>query len=151
MAATTSTKERTMATLLNAYLGFDNQAREAMEFYRSVFGGELDITPYNSFGPPDDPADADKVMHSVLKTPAGLTLMGSDAPAGMERDSGSSISLSLSGGSEDDSTLRSYWDGLSAGATITMPLATAQWGDVFGMLTDRYGTQWMVSIEAPKG
>jgi PhnB protein len=140
-----------MATLLNAYLGFDNKAREAMEFYRSVFGGQLDVTPYSQFGPPDNPADADKVMHSVLKTSEGLTLMASDVPSGMEPDTGASISLSLSGGVDDEPKLRGYWDGLSAGATITMPLEKAQWGDMFGMLTDRYGTQWMVSIEAPKG
>ena len=140
-----------MATLLNAYLGFENQAREAMEFYRSVFGGQLDVTPFGAFDGAGDPADADKVMHSQLVTPTGLTLMASDTPPGMERREGSAISLSLSGGPDDEATLRGYWDGLAAGATVSVPLDTAPWGDTFGMLTDRFGVGWMVSIGARQG
>ncbi len=140
-----------MTTLLNPYLSFGDDAREAMEFYRSVFGGQLDITPFGAFDTPTDPSDADRVMHSQLVTPLGLTLMASDTPAGMERREGTSISLSLSGGPDDDATLRGYWDGLAAGGTVAVPLDTAPWGDTFGMLTDRFGTPWMVSIAARQG
>ena len=140
-----------MTISLSPYLGFRDDAREAMEFYRSVFGGQLDVTPFGAFDGAGDPADADKVMHSQLVTPTGLTLMASDTPASMEPDRGSSISLSLSGGPDDEDTLRGYWDGLAAGGTVTMPLDKAPWGDTFGMLTDRFGTKWMVSIGSAQG
>jgi PhnB protein len=140
-----------MATRLNPYLSFGHEARDAMEFYRSVFGGQLDITPFGAFETPGIPGDAEGVMHSQLVTPAGLTLMASDTPPGMERSEGSSISLSLSGGPDDEATLRGYWDGLAAGGAVTMPLGTAPWGDTFGMLTDRFGVSWMVSIGAQQG
>jgi PhnB protein len=137
-----------MATLLNPYLSFGHEAREAMEFYRSVFGGQLDITPFGAFGTPSVPGAEDGVMHSQLVTDTGLTLMASDTPDTMERRVGSSISLSLTGGPDDEATLRGYWDGLAAGGTVSVPLGTAPWGDTFGMLTDRYGTAWMVTISA---
>ncbi len=137
-----------MATTLNPYLSFGHEAREAMEFYRSVFGGQLDITPFGAFDTPSVPGDADGVMHSQLVTASGLTLMASDTPPGMERREGSAISLSLSGGPDDEATLRGYWDGLAAGGTVGVPLDTAPWGDTFGMLTDRFGVGWMVSIGA---
>ena len=140
-----------MATTLTPYLSFATQAREAMEFYRSVLGGQLDITPFGAFETPSVPGDADGVMHSQLVTPAGLTLMASDTPPGMEPRVGSSISLSLSGGPDDEATLRGYWDGLAQGGTVTVPLETAPWGDTFGILTDRFGTAWMVSIGARQG
>lgn len=135
-----------MATTLTPYLSFATQAREAMEFYRSVLGGQLDITPFGAFETPGLPDGAEGVMHAQLVTPAGLTLMAADTPPGMEPREGTSISLSLSGGPDDEATLRGYWDGLAQGGTVTVPLDTAPWGDTFGMLTDRFGTAWMVSI-----
>ncbi len=140
-----------MATTLAPYLSFATQAREAMELYRSVLGGQLDITPFGAFETPGLPAGADGVMHAQLVSPAGLTLMAADTPPGMEPRVGSSISLSLSGGPDDEAALRGYWDGLAQGGTVTVPLGTAPWGDTFGMLTDRFGTAWMVSIGARRG
>jgi PhnB protein len=89
------------------------------------------------------PGDEKKVMHGQLETPSGFTLMGSDAPAGMPRDAGSSISVSLSG---DDADLRDYFQKLSQGGNVTMPLEKQMWGDEFGMLVDPYGVQWMVNV-----
>lgn len=133
-----------MATRLNPYLSFRDQARDAITFYQTVFGGELELTTFAEGGMPHDPSDAEKVMHSQLTSPGELVLMASDAPSGMDLDSGSTVSISLSG--DDEAELRGYWDALSEGATITMPLAAAPWGDSFGMLTDRFGTAWMVNI-----
>ncbi|MGN8245906.1 VOC family protein [Cellulomonas soli] len=138
-----------MATLLNPYLNFPSGAKDALEFYRSVFGGELTTTTFGEGGMAQDPADQDKLMHGQLVTDAGLVLMASDAPSGMELSTGSSHSISLSG--EDDAELRGYWDGLSDGATIGEPLTTAPWGDTFGMLTDKFGVPWMVNITATQG
>lgn len=133
-----------MTVRLNPYIGFDGEAREAMEFYRSVFGGELTLNTYGESGMSDDPAQAEKIMHSMLDAGTGLVIMGSDAPPGMPRDEGSRITVSLSG--DDEATLQGYWDGLVQGGSVTVPLETAPWGDSFGMCTDRYGVAWMVNI-----
>ena len=134
-----------MTVRLNPYIGFDGQAREAMDFYRSVFGGELTMSTFGESGMTDDPAQADKIMHAQLDAGPDLLLMASDAPPGMPLDSGSQISVSLSG--DDETTLRGYWDGLVAGGgKIALPLERAPWGDSFGMCTDRFGINWMVNI-----
>jgi PhnB protein len=137
-----------MATLLNPYLGFRDTAREAMEFYRSVFGGELTVSTFADFHASDDPAEQDKVMHSMLTTGNGLALMAADMPNRMAYTAGTNHAISLSGGADDDAELRGYWDKLSDGATITEPLKAAPWGDAFGMLTDKFGVTWMVNIAA---
>lgn len=133
-----------MVTRLNPYLSFRDNAREAMEFYRSVLGGTLTISTFAEYHASEDPSEADKVMHAMLETEDGLVLMAADTPNSMEYEAGSSISLSLSG--DDPERLRALWDGLSDGGTVVMPLEPAPWGDSFGMLTDRYGTAWMVNI-----
>ncbi|HEU4849704.1 MAG TPA: VOC family protein [Terrimesophilobacter sp.] len=135
-----------MTTRLNPYLGFRDNARAAMEFYQSVFGGELSISTFAEFHASEEVDEQDLVMHAQLETPSGFTLMASDTPKSMTYDPGSAITVSVSGPKEDDAELRGYWDRLSDGGTITMPLDTAPWGDVFGMLTDRFGTNWMMSI-----
>ena len=132
-----------MASRLNPYISFENGARQAMEFYRDVFGGDLTINTFGEFGQPDSP-DADKVMHSQLETGTGFTLMASDTPAGMQRNSGDTITISLSG--DDADALRGYWNKLSDGGTVTMPLEKQMWGDEFGMCVDRFGIPWMVNI-----
>jgi PhnB protein len=137
-----------MASRLNPYLGFDSNARQAMEFYRDLFGGALNINTFGEFGSPDA-AEADKVMHAQLETDNGFTLMASDTPAGMQRNPGDNISISLSG--DDGDELRGYWEKLSDGGTVTMPLEKQMWGDEFGMCTDRFGVPWMVNITQPQG
>lgn len=130
--------------LLNPYLNFRDNAREAMEFYKSVFGGKLVMDPFSFMGETGDPVEDNKVMHAVLETDNGMTFMASDTPQGMEYQEGSRVSISLSG--TDEAELRSYWEKLSEGGKITMPLEKAQWGDLFGMLTDKFGIKWMVNV-----
>lgn len=132
-----------MSIRLNPYLAFRDNAREAMEFYHSVFGGTLTLSTFGEFGMSQDPAETDKIMHGQLES-GELTIMAADTPAAMQLAPSSSISVSLSG--DDETTLRGYWDKLSEGARIGEPLATAPWGDSFGMLVDRFGTTWMVNI-----
>jgi PhnB protein len=136
-----------MTSRLNPYLTFNGDAREAMEFYRSVFGGELNLNTFGDFGTPDA-AIKDKIMHAQLETPDGYTLMGSDLAPGMPFTPGNTMTVSLSG---DDASLRDYFDKLSAGGTVTMPLEKQMWGDEFGQLTDRFGIAWMVNIGQPQG
>ncbi len=134
-----------MSSRLNPYLGFDGTARQAMEFYRGIFGGELTLSTYGESGMAA-PGHEDKIMHAQLETPAGYTLMASDAPPGMEPSGGSDIQVSLSG---DDDELRGYFAALSEGGTVTMPLEKQMWGDEFGMLVDRFGVNWMVNVSRP--
>ena len=137
-----------MPTTLNPYLGFRDNAREAMTFYHSVFGGELALSTFGEFHASEDPAEADKIRHGMLTASNGLVLMGADTPNGMDLAAGSSISVSLSG--DDEAELRGYWDKLSAGGTITVPLEPAPWGEIFGMCTDRFGTAWLVNVNNPQ-
>jgi PhnB protein len=132
-----------MASLLNPYLSFSSEAREAMEFYKSVFGGELVVMTFGQGMPGTGPDEQDKVMHAQLNAPNGFVLMGSDTPAvmGSPRPNGS---ISLSG--DDEAGLNGYWSKLSAGAEVMQPLEKAPWGDSFGMLVDKYGVMWMVNI-----
>ena len=135
-----------MASTLNPYLSFRDDARAAMEFYQAALGGELTISTFSEFGDADAP-EANLVMHSQLTTPSGFTLMGSDTPPGMEFQEGGRFSISLSG--DDEAELRGYWDKLSDGATVSVPLEKQMWGDVFGMVADRFGVLWMVNIAQP--
>ena len=136
-----------MTSRLNPYISFTGNAREAMEFYRSVFGGELTVNTHSDFGNPD-PAVAGLVMHAQLETPAGYTLMGADLMPGMPATAGSSITVSLSG---DDDVLRTYFEKLAEGGTITYPLDKQVWGDEYGQLTDKYSVAWMVNLTAKQG
>jgi PhnB protein len=131
-----------MASILNPYLSFQSNAREAMEFYQQVFGGDLTVSTFGEFGMADGDS-ADLVMHAQLSTPKGFTLMASDTPPGMEHTPGTSITVSLSG---DDDDLRGYFDRLAEGGTVTMPLEKQMWGDEYGALTDRFGVPWMANI-----
>ena len=133
-----------MTTRLNPYLSFRDTAKQAMDFYHSVFGGELTSNTFGEFHASEDPAEQGKIMHSMLVTDGGLTLMAADTPNGMELTPGNNSSVSLSG--EDEKELRGYWDKLSAGGTAVMPLEKAPWGDTFGMCVDKFGVSWMVNI-----
>ena len=134
-----------MATTLNPYIQFQDNAREAMEFYKDVFGGELTMSTFGEFGggDPEHQASADGIMHAQLVAPGGLTLMASDTPPGMAFSPGSQVSISLSG---DGDELRGYWDRLSDGGMVSVPLEKQMWGDEFGMCHDRFGIAWMVNI-----
>ncbi|HEY9377541.1 MAG TPA: VOC family protein [Jiangellaceae bacterium] len=136
-----------MASRLNPYLSFDGNAREAMEYYRSVFGGTLTMNTFGEYGAPDSP-EADKIMHGQLETDSGFTLMGADTPPGTEYKPGDNIAVSLSGDDADE--LRGYWQRLSDGGTVSVPLEKQMWGDEFGMCVDPYGISWMVNIGQPQ-
>ena len=135
-----------MESKLNAYLSFKDNARQAMEFYRSVFGGKLTLSTFEEYHAAQDPAEGNKIMHAVLEAENGITFMASDTPSRMEFHPGANVSLSLSG--DDEKELRGYFDKLSSGGQVTMPLEKAAWGDTFGMCTDRFGMGWMVNISA---
>lgn len=134
-----------MVTRLNPYLSFRSNAREAMEFYHSVFGGKLAISTFKEYQASQDPSEDHLVMNAMLEASNGLTLMAADTPSRIEfHGGGGDFSISLSG--DDEPELTNYFQKLSAGGTVTEPLVKAPWGDTFGMLTDQFGINWMVNI-----
>jgi len=137
-----------VASRLNPYVSFRDNAREALEFYKDVFGGNLSINTFGEYGDPNAPG-ANNVMHGQLETDRGFTLMGSDTPPGMDFNPGNNITISLSG--DDEQELRGYWEKLTEGANVTMPLEKQMWGDVYGQCTDKFGVQWMVDIGQQQG
>jgi PhnB protein len=137
-----------MQSRLNPYISFDGTAKEAMEFYKAVFGGQLVTNTYKDGGVPHDPSEADHLMHGMLEADNGIVLMGADIPKSSKFQPGTNIGISLSGDNEPE--LRGYWEKLSEGGKIREPLVTAPWGDTFGMLTDKFGIEWLVNISGKK-
>lgn len=142
-----------MAISLNPYLNWRGQAREAMEFYRSVLGGTLEVMTFadmggTAMGVTED--EVDWVMHSTLTVSDTVVLMGADHPSHVPGEP-LTQQVSISGPPDDEATLRTWWDGLSDGATVHQPLEQAPWGDSFGMLRDKYGVNWLVNIAGAAG
>ena len=137
-----------MQSKLNPYINFRDNTREAMEFYHTVFGGKLQAQTFKDFHATQDPNDDNLIMHSQLEADNGIMLMASDTPSHMEYRPGTNMSISLSG--DNEAELTGYFEKLSAGGTVAMPLEKAPWGDSFGMCTDKFGVQWLVNISAPK-
>jgi PhnB protein len=138
-----------MPSQLNPYLNFKDNARQAMAFYQSVFGGKLTVNTFKEFHASEDPAEGDKIMHAMLVADNGITFMAADTPNAMEYKPGANISMSLSG--DNEAELRGYYEKLSAGGQVVMPLEKAPWGDTFGMLTDQFGVNWMVNVTGQPG
>ena len=136
-----------MTCRLNPFIYFDDTARQAMSFYRDVFGGNLAISTFDEFGRADSP-DANKVMHAQLETLKGFTLMASDTPQGMAFKPGANMSVSVSG--DDSADLHGYWEKLSEGGTVTVPMEKQPWGDEFGACVDRFGISWMINVDQPR-
>jgi PhnB protein len=136
--------------ILNPYLQFNGNAREAMEAYRDIFGGQLDLNTFGDYQAEggDHGAAADGIMHAQLSTDLGFTLMGADTPPGMG-EAGPNGQVSLSG--DEGDTLRGYFEKLSDGGAVTVPLEKQMWGDEFGMCVDRFGVTWMVNIAGSPG
>jgi PhnB protein len=140
-----------MKSVMNPYLNFKNNAREAMQFYQSVFGGKLTMQTFKEFHASQNPSDDNLIMHGQLEAENGIMLMGADTPAHMMPQAAtnfSNFSISLSGDNEPE--LTGYYQKLAAGGSETQPLTKAMWGDTFGMCTDKYGISWMVNITGPK-
>ena len=137
-----------MLTKLNPYINFKSNARAAMEFYKSVFGGELKMSTFKEYHASQTPEEDNLIMHAELDAGDSLNFMASDTPERMEYHPGNNMTMSLSGDDEDQ--LKTYFRKLSTGGKISMPLEKAIWGDMFGMCTDKFGISWLVNIAAKK-
>ena len=139
-----------MSTKLNPYISFKSNARAAMEFYKSVFGGELKMSTFKEYQASQTPAEDNLIMHSELDAGNGFIFMASDTPERMEYHPGNNITMSLTGEDKDGDQLKTYFQKLSVGGSVSMPLEKAIWGDTFGMCTDKFGIGWLVNIAAKK-
>jgi len=137
-----------MATI-NPYLTFKGNCEEAFEFYRSVFGGEFATVMRmgDATGMPVPEEAKNKIMHIALPIGDSAVLMGSDSGEGfgppVNVGNNYSVAIGAKGKEESDR----LFNGLSAGGHVTMPMADAFWGGYFGMLTDKFGFQWMINGE----
>lgn len=134
-----------MTSILNPYVHLDGDAREALTFYHSLFGGDLTVMTYGDLGTEGE--QVSRVMHGQISVPDGLTLMVSDGMTGETLERGNAWSLSLSG--DDDAELRGWFEALADGGSVGVPLEQQAWGDVYGQLVDRFGVPWMVNISQP--
>ena len=143
------------------HLNFCGDARQALEFYQSVFGGHTVINTYADFGMPADIPGADRVVFGFVVAENGFRIMGYDIPGQTEgliagggltrRENGTTVTdqaLFVSIGADSLGELQGHWDALAVGATIVEPLAASAWSAGFGMLTDQYGVTWSVSVTA---
>jgi PhnB protein len=129
---------------VSPYLFFYGRTEEAMKFYQSALGGDLEISR-NSDSPMGDgvsEAWKNKVMHSTLKSD-GFDIMASDGREGSPQEKESNISLCI--GFSDEAKAREIFDKLSAGGNVTMPLEKMFWGALYGQFTDKYGIDWMIN------
>jgi PhnB protein len=137
-----------MQSKLNPYISFEGNAREAMEFYKTVFGGELTLSTFGEAGMTDG-VKPEQIMHAMLIAENGMTLMASDSATGMrEYVAGTNMSISLSGDNQEE--LAGYYNKLADGGKVEQPLTKAPWGDTFGMCIDKFGIFWMVNIAGAK-
>jgi PhnB protein len=134
-----------MKATLNPYLNFNGNAAEAMKFYQSVLGGQLNIQTFGEAGMAQSDQEKDLTVHAAL-TGDGLALYASDGHPSQQVTFGDNAHMSLMG--SDAETLTGYFNGLASGGKVDMPLAKQFWGDTFGMLTDKFGVHWMVNITA---
>ncbi|GAA1681202.1 VOC family protein [Microbacterium lacus] len=148
-----------MTIQTTTHLNFRGDARAALEFYQSVFGGHTVINTYADFGMPADVPGADKVVFGLVSADNGFRVMGYDIPGQTEgwiagggstrREDNTTITdqaVFVSISSDTLEEARRYWDVLARDAIIVEPLAASAWSAGFGMLTDRFGVTWSVSV-----
>lgn len=136
-----------MSITTTAHLNFRGDARASLEFYQSVFGGEIAVVSYQDAHNVQDPSEADQIMWGQVQGDNGIHLMAYDVPVRMPYEQGvNSVFVSVRG--KDAEEISSYWNGLSEGANIIYDLAPAGWSPLYGMLKDRFGVVWVLDVIA---
>ncbi len=142
-----SGKEQTMSVSAVTHLNFQGDARAALEFYQSVFDGDLMIISNQDMGIVDNPAELDQVKWGQVVAANGFKVMAYDVPSAQPFNRGEdSFFLSLRGESADE--IAALWEKLAVGSTVIVPLEPAQWAPLYGMLTDPFGITWVVDVVA---
>lgn len=136
-----------MSVTTTTHLNFRGDARAALGFYQSVFGGELALVTYQDAHNVQDPAEADQIMWGQVQGASGIHLMAYDVPVRMPYDQGvNSLFVSIRG--EDADEITAYWKGLAEGAEVVQDLGAAGWSTLYGMLKDRFGVVWVLDVSA---
>ena len=133
-----------MPNYLNPYIGFAGSARQALEFYHSIFGGELSVVTYKEYSMSEGPDQDNLLMHGMLITEKGMRIMAADTGTTLKPGDPSKIAIMIEG--DDKEALSSYWQKLSADGSVIQALEAAPWGDIFGQCTDKFGIEWMINI-----
>jgi PhnB protein len=137
-----------MSVTTATHLNFRGQAREALEFYQSVFGGQMVAITYADADASQRPEEADQMMWGQVQSEEGFHVMAYDVPASRAYEPGTDpVFVSVRGQDEDE--IRRYWEGLCKDATIKAPLEPSGWAPLYGMLTDRFGVTWVLDVTAP--
>jgi PhnB protein len=135
---------------INPYLNFNGNTEEAFNFYKSVFGGDF-LTIQRVKETPEagklSASEQERIMHVALPIGKNNILMGSDTMESMGYSLTMGNNFSISVNAESQKEAEKIFNGLSNGGKVTMPLEKAFWGSYFGMLTDKFGLQWMVSFD----
>ena len=132
------------------HLNFRGDARAALEFYQSVFGGQLTAISYADAQAVQQPDEAEQIMWGQVVSDDGFRIMAYDVPASRAYEPGvAPVFVSVRGADADEITR--YWEKLADGATVIAPLATAQWAPLYGMLQDRFGVTWVLDVEVAWG
>lgn len=129
------------------HLNFRGDARAALGFYHSVFGGDQTVVSYKDAGNAQDPAEADQVMWGQVAAESGFRVMAYDVPSRVSWNAGE-IPFFVSVRSDAADEITRYWEKLAEGATIVQPLAPAGWSPLYGMLKDRFGVTWVLDVES---
>ena len=128
------------------YIAFKGNCREAIDFYKEALGAELLYAGTYGDSTMAEMGPADAIMHATIKVGDTHIMMCDDLrPEGASGPSNISLALGLS----DAAKARQYFDDLSDGGKVTMPLDKTFWAEAFGMLTDKFGINWMVNCDAP--
>ena len=131
-----------------AHLNFRGDAREALDFYHAVFGGDKVVVTYGDAGAAQDPSSADDVMWGQVLSEDGFHVMAYDVPSFMGYEPGeNAYFVSVRGDSAGE--ISPLWERLSEGAAVVLPLAPAQWSPLYGMLKDRFGVVWVLDVAVP--
>jgi PhnB protein len=134
-----------MSITTTTHLNFRGDARPALEFYQSVFGGELAVVSYRDAHSVQDPPEADQVMWGQVQGDNGIHVMAYDVPSSLPYDAGvNAVFVSVRGKDADE--ISAHWKRLSEGATIVQDLTPAAWSPLYGMLKDRFGVTWVLDV-----
>ncbi|WP_433445107.1 VOC family protein [Nonomuraea sp. CA-141351] len=134
-----------MSVNVVTHLNFRGDARAALTFYQSVFGGDVAVVTYKDAGNVQQPSEADQVMWGQVAAGNGFRVMAYDVPSHLPWNQGeNAFFVSVRGEAADEIT--AYWGKLTDGATVLQPLGPAQWAPLYGMLKDRFGVTWVLDV-----
>ncbi|GAA1454370.1 VOC family protein [Nocardiopsis tropica] len=137
-----------MSITTTTHLNFRGEARAALDFYHSVFGGDIAVVTYKDTGNVQNPDEADWVTWGQVIADNGFHVMAYDVPSPMPWDRGeNAVFVSVRGDGTGEIT--ALWEKLAVGSTVVQPLEASPWAPLYGMLKDRFGIVWVLDVAAP--